>query len=255
MKKALFFAVVALLTLTVAAQQREDMALLTKSAIPESKFTLNTRAWTTNYWTMTIYDIARTAVQHFIFTEDEAEETYERIIPSADLVFPVGIQKEGFDASPIYGPYHRAFGNPFKHLGDFGIGLDGSWKPSFIGFYAGAYFKSQELCFKNGFDLRSYYFQPRAGLMMGQKGVIEAGVYYDMVVGAGGNYTGANKNMLLDGLGLDFSLLYNGEKYRKSMITFMLPLHNFLNENYATGEFNGMKRRVGYIMLTHRISF
>ena len=33
----------------------------------------------------------------------------------------------------------------------------------------------------------------------------------------------------------------------------MLPLHNFLNENYAG--FNGMKRRVGYIMFTERIGF
>jgi len=30
-------------------------------------------------------------------------------------------------------------------------------------------------------------------------------------------------------------------------------LHNFLNENYPG--FDGLKRRVGYIMLTERISF
>lgn len=240
MKKVIVFAMAAMLSLGVAAQ---------------SNFTFNSRAWTTNYWTMSIYDVARGLSGYFLFSEKDARDTYYRIIPGADLVFPVGIEKEGFAANDIYGPYHRAFSNPFKRMGDYGIGLDASWKPGLIGIYAGAYFKSQELCFKNGSDLRSHYFQPRAGLMIGQKGVFEAGVYYDKVVGAAGNYAGVNKDMFLDGLGLDFSLLYNSSDPSKFMITFMLPMHNFLNEDYVTGEFNGMKRRVGYIMLTERISF
>lgn len=240
MKRIIIFATAALLSLNISAQ---------------SDFTFNTRAWSTNYWTTTIYDVTRGLVGYFLFTGDEARSTYFRYVPDAALVFPVGIEKEGFAANDIYGPYHRAFSNPFTHPGDYGVGLDASWKPSIFGLYAGAYLKSQELCFRNGSDLRSLYFQPRAGLMVGQKGVLEAGVYYDKVIGAYGNYTNANKSMFLDGLGLDFALMYNGSSKNKSMITFMMPLHNFLNESYSTGEFNGMKRRVGYIMLTQRISF
>ena len=230
-------------------------ALLSTNITAQSDFTLNSRAWTTNYWTMLIYDVAHLTVSHFLFSEDADRDVFSRIVPSAALVFPVGIEKAGFDANDIYGPYHRAFGNPFTHPGDFGIGIDASWKPGFAGVYAGAYFKSQELCFRNGDDLRGLYFQPRAGVIMGQNGAIEAGVYYDMTVGVAGNYPNASKSMLLDGLGLDFALSYGRSNGNRGIISFMLPLHNFLNENHASGAFTGMKRRVGYIMLTQRISF
>ncbi len=231
--------------------------MLSLNVAAQSNFTLNTRAWTTNYWTMVIYNSAQSIVGYFIISDDEDRATYSRIIPSADMVFPVGIEKEGFDANNIYGGYHRAFSNPFKRPGDFGLGLDGSWKPGFLGLYAGAYFKSQELCFKADprYNLRSMYFQPRAGIIMGQKGAVEAGVYYDMVVGAAGSYPNANKDMFLNGLGLDLSLSYGKKDGDRALISFMLPLHNFLNDGYITGEFNGMHRRVGYIMLTQRISF
>ncbi len=231
--------------------------LLTSAVSAQSDFTLNTRAWTTNYWTMTIYDASRFILSSFILDDEAYKATFERIVPSADLVFPVGIEKEGFASNGIYGAYHRAFANPFKRLGDFGVGLDASWHPGFLGVYAGAYFKSQELCFKNQDNLRSYYMQPRAGIVMGQKGALEIGAYYDFVVGADGSYGGssATEKMFLDGLGLDFALSYKHSDNNRSLITFMLPLHNFLNEGYVGNVFSGMKRRVGYIMLTERISF
>ena len=243
MKKALLvFAMGAMLSLNVSAQ---------------STFTLNTRAWSTNYFTTSLYDIANSAIEYLISDSTNAL-TYSRIIPSADLVFPIGIEKAGFDeGNDIYGAYHRAFKNPFTKPGDFGIGLDGSWRPGFLGFYAGAYFKSQEICFKaNDDNLRSFYFQPRGGIIVGKKNALEAGVYYDMVVGAGGRCPGVEKAMFSNGLGLDFALSHSS-KNRETLITFMLPLHNFLNEDYVNEDFNfsGMKRRVGYIMLTERIGF
>jgi len=230
--------------------------VLSTGAFAQGEVTLNTRAWTTNYWTMTIYDASRFVISTFIFDDDADQTTFERIVPSADLVFPVGIEKEGF-VSGVYGAYHRAFANPFKRPGDFGVGLDASWHPGFFGLYAGAYFKSQELCFKNQDELRSYYVQPRAGVVMGQKGALEVGAYYDFVVGADGSYNGtaASEKMFLDGLGLDFALSYRHSNNNRSVLTFMLPLHNFLDEGYVGGDFSGMKRRVGYIMFTERISF
>ena len=74
-----------------------------------------------------------------------------------------------------------------------------------------------------------------------------------MVVGASGRYPDVEKAMFSNSLGLDFAFSHSTKKNRESQISFMLPLHNFLNENYAG--FNGMKRRVGYIMLTERIGF
>lgn len=227
--------------------------ILSLNAKAQSTFTLNTRAWSTNYLTTILYDIADGAIEYLLVSDSTDRLTYSRIIPNADIVFPVGIEKQGFENNDIYGPYHRAFKNPFTKPGDFGIGLDASWRPSFFGLYAGAFFKSQEICFRpNDENLRSFYFQPRAGIIIGRKNAIEAGVYYDLVVGAGGRYPGVEKAMFSNGLGLDFALSHS-TKNHESLISFMLPLHNFLNEDYAG--FNGMKRRVGYIMLTERIGF
>lgn len=231
-------------------------SMLSMGAKAQSNFTLNTRAWTTNYWTTMIYDVARTTTIYLITDDGTEREVVQRIVPSSNLVFPIGFAKEGFAANDIYKPYHRAFSTPFAKLGDFGVGLDASWTPSFVGVYAGAYFKSQEICFRTTDDnLRSFCFQPRGGLVIGHDIALEAGVFYDMVLGAGGSYPNADPEMLKDGWGLDFSLSIGGSEMRKFLITFSMPLHNFLNEDYYTTEFDGMNRRVGYIMLTNRISF
>lgn len=248
MKKGLLIVTMAvLMTAGVSAQE-------TKSQI-----TVNTRAWSTNYWTTLLYNIARDAVSYFAFDNNP---TLEAIIPDADLVFPIGMAKEGFvDPMDIYGPYHRAFSNPFKQLGDWGVGLDVSWVPSMVGIYAGAYYKSQEICFTvDDQNLRGYYFQPRAGLVLGgQSKALEVGVFYDKVL----NCTGSShilgtpdNDMLLGGWGLDFAFSYtNRLNTRKNMLMFSMPLHNFINENYAGGLTKGLVRKVGYIMLTHRVVF
>ena len=225
----------------------------------QSHFTINTRAWTTNYWTMLLYNAARDAVVHFAF--DDMQEI-NAVVPNADLVFPIGMGKEGFTGpTDIYGPYHRAFSNPFKQLGDCGIGLDVSWTANVVGFYAGAYFKSQEICFKSDDkNLRGNYFQPRAGLVMGKNGkALEVGAFYDYVAGCTGSWdwlNSPNKDMLQSGWGLDFALSYtNHAKTRKNLLMFSMPLHNFINENYRGGMFKGWVRKVGYIMITHRVTF
>lgn len=222
-------------------------------------WTLNTRAWSTNYFTTLIYNTVQGAV--VILTTDTDEERTETvnvsaIIPDADLVFPVRIQKEGFDNNPICSAYRSAFRNPFKYIGDYAVGMDASWMPSVAGLYAGAFFKSQEVIFKYPEDveknLRGFYFQPRGGITVGNHScAFEGGVFYDMVVGCGGTVEDNNKSRLSDGLGLDFALNMQFGKHHKSMLQFSMPLHNFFNEDYFGQA--GMKRRVGYIMLTHRI--
>ena len=225
------------------------------SAQTDNPWTLNSRAWCTNYFTTVIYAAAESMVKEFALDgNSEAAKTFDCIVPDPDLVFPIGLQKSGFDNHDIYGPYHRAFGNPIKHIGDYAIGVDASYKQSTLGFYAGTYFKSQEIVFKESDDnLRGFYVQPRAGLIIGSaKRAFEAGVFYDIVTGCGGSVDTTDKDMLKGGMGLDFAFSSTDKKDRcKTLLQFSMPLHNFLNPDNQYVK--GMKRKVGYIMLTQRI--
>ena len=248
MKKVMLLAMVAVMATSSMNAQTES----------DSKWTLNTRAWSTNYFTTLLFGVAAECITDFAFSSSTEDSLgAERIIPKADLVFPIGLQKSGFcDGHEIYGPYHYAFGNPFKHIGDYGIGLDVSYKPCSIGFYAGAYFKSQEIVWKENYDnLRGYYFQPRAGLMMGSnKHAFEAGVFYDVPTGCSGTMPipdgklTDDKSVLKKGLGLDFAFS-TADKGGRTELQFSLPLHNFIDTDVAPG----YKRKVGYIMLTRRV--
>ena len=225
------------------------------SAQEESEWTLNTRAWSTNYFTTMIYGAVETAAKEFLFDGNFSDSLWaERLIPSVDLVFPVGMGKKGFEGNDIYGPYHRAFGNPFKHIGDYAIGLDVSFKPSFVGVYAGAFFKSQEVVYKEiNNNLRGFFFQPRAGIILGNRSAsLEAGVFYDAVTGCKSSAFETSKKMLKSGLGLDFAISHSPEKRNsKTMLQFSMPLHNFFDTSYPG--LQGVKRKVGYIMLTERV--
>lgn len=232
------------------------MMVTTVSAQEDNKWTLNTRAWCTNYFTTMIYGAAESLVKEFAFDDNsKGEKIADRFIPDPDLVFPIGMGKDGFgDGNDIYGPYHYAFGNPFKHIGDYAIGLDASWKSSYFGAYAGAYFKSQEVVSEQTDDnIRGFYIQPRFGIIMGSmKHAFEAGVFYDIVTGCGGSVANTDKDMLKGGVGLDFALSTTDKKDKnKFLLQFSMPLHNFFNTKYI-GQ-GDLKRKVGYIMLTQRI--
>lgn len=225
------------------------------SAQSDKQWTLNTRFWTTNYWTTLIYGAASTVAQEIIFEEgSEADQIADHVIPVSALVFTIGMSKAGFyQPHNIYGPYHYAFGNPFKHIGDYAIGAEASWTPSVVGLYAGAYFKSQEIVFDDTDDnLRGFYFQPRGGLVLGHgSDKLELGVFYDVLTGCGGTDADTSKDRLKGGFGLDFAISSSdkGNK-RQTLLQFSMPLHNFLNSDYPGQQ--GMRRKVGYIMLTHR---
>lgn len=250
------------------------VAMFATNASAQGNITLNSRAWSTNYWTTILYNVAQGFTVGMLGSHSHADSlAIATLLPGADLVFPVGMAKEGFtDYTDIYGPYHRAFATPFKKMGDFCVGIDASWTPTFVGLYAGVFFKSQELVFKtNDQNLRSFYFQPRGGLVITFEYLsIEGGVFYDKVVGCSGNLNDEawgnfiatpDKGMLSDGLGLDFGVSYKTSAHSKTVLMFSMPLHNFFNEGYecrdALGNpfkpWEGYNRRVGYITLTHRI--
>ncbi len=243
MKKILAIAILSVMMVGKAAAQESS----------SSKWSLDTRAWSTNYFASMLYSGITSIVKHYAFDGNTADSLIvERIVPTFDLVFPVGMGKQGLD---IYGPYHYAFGNPFKHIGDYAFGVDASFKASTVGFYAGAYFKSQEIRFKHSLgNLRGYYFQPRAGIIIGGKSeAFEAGVFYDAVTGCSGSCTNnPDKDCLKGGWGLDFAF---SSKYSNGkgacILQFSMPLHNFLDTKYPGNA--GLKRKVGYIMLTQRV--
>lgn len=247
-RKVFVMALLALMTVTTASAQSDD-----------SQWTLNTRAWSTNLFTTMIGAAANMLITDVILDSHGSDSlTVDRILPFPSLVFPVGMKKDGFDDPyDIYGPYHRAFSNPFKHIGDYAVGLDISYQPSTIGFYAGAYFKSQEIVYKNeprdGDNIRGFYFQPRAGLSFGgAKSTFEVGVFYDIPTGCTStSLANPDKDILKEGLGLDFAFT-NFDKGDPTSLTlqFSMPLHDMFKENRGPGL---GKRRVGYIMLTRRI--
>lgn len=235
----------------------------------QDEWTFNTRAWSTNYFTTLIFDAVAVTTKEFVFDDDDDSATLaDRIIPTADLVFPFGLKKEGFGGiTEIYCPYHRAFANPFKNPGDYGIGIDASWKPSFIGVYAGAYYKSQEVVFKRFNSIRGYYFQPRLGLIAGkgEEHAFELGAFYDVLTGCGGRMVGANKDMLRGGFGIDVTYSLSLDDNKQFLVQISAPLHNFFSKDakiidgtnvytgFGTNVYTGFDRRVGYIMLTSRI--
>lgn len=248
MKKLLLMVVVAIMTTTSVNAQAEAA----------SAWTLNTRGWSTNYFTTAIAALVSEGATFFLFDNNEKDSMWaERIIPSVDLVFPIGISKQGFGDNgigDIYGPYHYAFGNPFKHIGDYAIGADMSYKPCAVGFYVGTYFKSQEVVFKETKDnIRGFYVQPRVGIILGSgKRSLEAGAFYDILTGCGGSASNVEKDMLQSGIGLDFSLSRTADNGKsKTLLTFSMPLHNFFNTDNAAVK--TLKRKVGYIMLSQRI--
>jgi len=221
----------------------------------QSDWTLNTRAWSTNYFTTLLWDAISITTKEFAF-EDDDDCLADRIIPNAELVFPYAAQKKGFGGvTEIFCPYTHAFSNPFKNPGDYAIGIDASWKPGFLGAYAGAYFKSQEVVFKQFNNIRGYYFQPRLGLIAGKgdEHAVELGVFYDVLTGSGGRMAGPKKDMLRGGIGFDiaYSITPDDGKH-KYLLQISTPLHNFFSKDVERAQ--GFKRRVGYIMFTSRIA-
>ena len=85
MKKLLVLTIVTILSTANAAAQEE------------SSWTLNTRAWSTNYFASSLESIAKELLLSFAFEDDnsDAKKWADRIIPSTDLVFPIGFQKKG----------------------------------------------------------------------------------------------------------------------------------------------------------------
>lgn len=230
--------------------------LFTTNVSAQDEWTINTHAWSTNYFTTLLWDAVAVTTKEFVFDGDDESSLANRIIPTADLVFPFSVKKSGFGGpTEIYSPYHRAFSNPIARLGDYGIGIDASWKPTFIGLYAGAYYKSQEVVFKQFNGIRANYIQPRFGLVAGKGNshALEVGMFYDILTGSGGRMAGPKKDMLRGGWGLDVSYSFtpSGEK-KQYLIQVSTPFHNFFSKD-AERAF-GYDRRVGYIMFTSRIA-
>ena len=82
---------------TLAMMALALMITINTSAQDDKAWTLNTRAWCTNYFTTVLFGLAETAVKEYaIDDESKAKKTLDCIIPDPDLVFPIGMGKSGF---------------------------------------------------------------------------------------------------------------------------------------------------------------
>ena len=74
------------------------VAMLATSASAQSTVTLNSRAWSNNYWTTILYNIAQGLVVSTLGADNHVDSVaLACILPGADLVFPVGMAKSGFE--------------------------------------------------------------------------------------------------------------------------------------------------------------
>ena len=191
--------------------------------------------------------------------------TGDKILFAPQLIFPVSIGNSAPESfGDMRGGYARAFSAPWKHLGDYGIGINGAWdhcdKP--IGFYIGINYKSREVAFK-GTDLndRAHYIAPEAGLRFKfgyEKGVyLEVGASYDYVVKYKGEMNDYGKDAVNNGVSLNFGI---GRWNAKGpfQLNFKVPIYNFYNKDFTpdnglTYPFKGVNRNIAYISFMYRL--
>ena len=70
--------------------------LFTTNVSAQDEWTIDTRAWSTNYFTTLLWDAVAVTTKEFVFDGDDESSLANRIIPTADLVFPFSVKKSGF---------------------------------------------------------------------------------------------------------------------------------------------------------------
>lgn len=162
-------------------------------------------------------------------------------------------------------PWRRTFANPFKHPGDFNIGLSFSYEhgETPFGFYLSAKYKTTEVIMKADavMDSRAHYFEPGAGLhfVFGDGFIVEAGASYDMAFKYRGEWDADGTKAINSGFCGDIGI---GAKFNgvTGLIKYQHPFYNYYNKDYSPDgssltPFAGMKRKVGYISGMIRIGF
>lgn len=222
----------------------------------QDQFAINLNTYTTNYWLASAgYILCRS------FDSEDDELSFR---PSCDFIFPISINNnapEGFGS--MRGGYTRAFSAPWKWVGDYSIGLGGSWDnvSTPFGAYVGLNYKSNEVVFKDDDrNDRAHYFSPELGMRLrfGDGGgfLVEVGASYDMVLSYKGKYHDYSKDAINGGFCANMAIgIWGGSS--SFVVKYSHPTYNFYNQNFTpdngmTFPFKDVNRKLGYISLLFR---
>lgn len=231
------------------------------SANAQYRFTATMQTSTSNEFLQIPTFFLEAMVNSILDWETTADDKYYF---APQLIFPFSMSNSApDDFGTMRGGYARAFSAPWKHLGDYGIGLSGAWDhyDSPFGFYVGLNYKSREVAFKNeDRNDRAHYFSPEAGLRFkfgNQKGLfLEMGTSYDYAF----KYKGEMHNYGKDAVNSGFSInlgIGHWTKNGYTQLNLKMPLYNFYNKDFTpdngiTHPFRGVDRAIGYISLIFR---
>lgn len=180
------------------------------------------------------------------------------------LVFPFSMKNSApYDYEIMRGGYARAFSAPWKHLGDYCIGISSAWDHynNPFGFYVGLDYKSKEVVFRNeNRNDRAHYISPEAGLRFkfgNNRGLfLKVGASYDYVLKYNGGQHNYEKNAVNSGISLNIGIghWWNERSY---LVNLTLPTYNFYNKDFTPDNgmshpFKDVNRNIGYISLIFR---
>jgi hypothetical protein len=246
MKKVLVFILCALIGGNIKAQYR---------------FTATMQTSTSNEFIQLPTFLLEAMVNTILDWETTARDKYYF---APQLVFPFYISNSApVEFGDMRSGYARAFSAPWKHLGDYGIGISGAWDhyDSPLGFYVGLNYKSREVAFEDDDrNDRAHYISPEAGLRFKfgqQKGLfLEMGASYDYAFKYKGEMHNYNKDAINNGISLNLGIGH-WNKYGYTQLNFKMPLYNFYNKDFTpdngiTFPFGGVDRAIGYVSLIFR---
>lgn len=238
------------------------LGICSSSVNAQYRFTTSLSTTTTNVWIQLPLLFAETGLNSGIFQNRESRTDKFMFLPQVN--FPVSLRNSSpDDFGTMRGGYARAFSAPWKHLGDYSIGIFGAWdhydKPT--GFYAGLSYKSKEVVFKDE-DLndRVHYLSPEVGLRFkfgDVKGLLlEFGSSFDCAFSYKGKMHDYSKDAVNSGFCANIGIGHWDENGYIEL-KFSAPLYNFYNKSFSpdngvTKPFNDVYRNIGVISLIWR---
>lgn len=221
----------------------------------QNQFSVTVNATTTNYWVATIGNALLSPINNH-GSDDEVLFSV-----GWNYKFPVSVANNAPDGfGEMRGGYARAFSTPWKRVGDYSIGVTGSWAnvDTPVGAYAGVNYKSNEVVFKDDDrNDRTHYISPEMGLRfrLGEyRGLlIEVGAAYDAVLSYNGKYHDYSKDAVNSGICANMGIGLWGQS-AAIVIRYSHPTYNYYNQDFTpdngiTFPFKGVNRKLGYISL------
>lgn len=162
--------------------------------------------------------------------------------------------------------YAQTFANPFKRIGDFGIGLSiEDYSEIGIGYYTSLKYKSHEVAFKGTkLNDRARYISPEIGIRYTPSDIdrrsgitIGAGVSYDWMLKYRGKMHDYGNDAANSGFTASLSLGFCSREVEGLSFSIKagIPLYNFYNKDFSpdggiTHPFKDVDRQIGHFTFT-----